>query len=163
MKPDIIVPAQPKPVEIPLSLKAAGKLIERHKGKDQDDVLDMMLRGADSLTADAELIPVACARIMANKMQSELKNASAARRRVREIVVKATAKIDADRERAERAVSRLEAPCCRRSRRTSCPRSPAKSIRAKSARCCGRWSQPREPRLSRKQSKVLMRALLVLC
>ena len=109
MKPDIIIPAQPKPVEVPLSLKAAAKLIERHKGKEQDDVLDMMLRGADSLTADAELIPVACERIMGNKMQSELKNASAARRRVREIVEKATAKIDADRDRAERAIARLEA------------------------------------------------------
>ena len=108
MKPDIIIPAQPKPIEVPLSLRAASKLIERHKGEEQDDILDMMLRGADSLTADVELIPVACERIMANKMQSELKNASAARRRVGEIAHKATAKLDADRDRAERAIAKLE-------------------------------------------------------
>lgn len=78
--PTIVVPAKPKPVEVPLTLRGASALIRKHrkKGDESDEVLNLMERTAADLSAAAQQIPISFELIMNNQMQSPLLNAASA-------------------------------------------------------------------------------------
>ncbi len=113
MKRDTIVPAKPKPVEVPLSLKSAVALINRHRIKEQrgvrqaDAVLDLMAGTALELQEASEQIAVSYQKITANQMETPLRNSINAKRVVGQIRQQALARVDEGRAKAEAAIARL--------------------------------------------------------
>jgi hypothetical protein len=101
-------PSVPKMPEVPLSLAAASKLIEKHKAKGEDDILDAMVRGADNLTEAAQHITQSASKILANVMQPQIKRLSNARRRTKEISDAANKKLTDTRDRIDAAIAKLE-------------------------------------------------------
>jgi hypothetical protein len=108
VKPDVIVPAKLKVPEVPLTVKGAAGLIAKHNGKQPDDILDLIQRTATELAAAAEQIPTSYARIMGNQLQSQIQNATAAKKVLAQLRERAQAKVDANRDRAELAIERLQ-------------------------------------------------------
>ncbi|MBK5198893.1 MAG: hypothetical protein JJE37_11525 [Methyloceanibacter sp.] len=105
---DIAVPAKPK-FEIPLDLQAAPKVIEKHKGSDDDDILNAMVRAADGIAEASTSAKTAAEAILANEMAEPIKNVANARRRVKEISEAATKRLTDTRDRVDGAIARLEA------------------------------------------------------
>ena len=105
---EVVVPAKPKPVEVPLDLRAAGKIIEKHKASDADDIFDAMTRSADTISEAAGNVKIASERILANQMKTPIENAAAAKKRVKEIYDSAASKLTATRDKVDAAIAKLE-------------------------------------------------------
>ncbi len=101
-------------IDIPLSLQAASGLVGKHASKDADEILDAMMRAADSITEASANVKAAHAKIMGDVMQPELKRLSNARKRVRELHDATSKKLTDTRDKVDRKLGELEAstlPC----------------------------------------------------
>ena len=107
--PDIIVPAKPKPVEVPLTLKGLPALIKRHRTKEPDDIIDLIERTAVDLQQAAEQLANSHAKIMGNQLAPPMHNAISARRVLGQHSHTALVKFDKARAHVEAAISKLEA------------------------------------------------------
>ena len=105
----ITVPAKPKEIEIPLSLRAAAACVEKHAAKDADEDFDALVQCAEVITNAAERVQSNCTAILANQMQTPIKNAATARNTAHKIFMGVAGKIDGVRKRTEHAIAALEA------------------------------------------------------
>ena len=105
----ITVPAKPKEIEIPLSLRAASACVEKHAGKDADENFHALLQCAEDITKAAEKVQTTCAKVLDNQMQTSIKNAATARAAAFKIFQGVAGKIDGVRRRTEHAIAALEA------------------------------------------------------
>jgi hypothetical protein len=108
VKRDIIIPAK-KVIEIPLSLQAAAKFVEKHKGREDDAILNAMANAASTISDAAEHIKSSTEKILANQMADPLKNVANARRRVKEIADSSAARVTSTRDKIELKIAELEA------------------------------------------------------
>lgn len=106
----IEVPARPKQIEVPLSLRAASACIEKHAGTDADENFDALVQCAKSIASGAaEKVQTTCVRVLDNQMQTPIKNAATARAAAFKIFQGVAAKIDGVRKRTEQTIAALDA------------------------------------------------------
>jgi len=106
--PDIIVPAKPNTLEVPLSLKAATDLVVKHKGKDPDEAFDALAQCAGTVTKAAERVQATCTAILANKLAMPLRAQADARAMAHRIFMDVAPKLDATRRKTEAAIKELQ-------------------------------------------------------
>jgi hypothetical protein len=103
-----ILPKQLKAPGVTLSLRSARELITRHAGPAPDDVMDALVETAANIADAAHRVKTSVDKILANPMQTPIKNASDAKSAAAAIIQKTHANIDAARDRAEKAIGKLE-------------------------------------------------------
>jgi hypothetical protein len=94
--------------ETPITLKSAEQFVARHAPKDRDGMIDEMVELGRHIADAAERVTITARRITGNKMQTEAKNFADAKKAVETIFGKSAARIDAMRDRAERALDQLK-------------------------------------------------------
>jgi hypothetical protein len=108
---EVVVPARPKPIEVPLSLRAAAELVEKRRegNTDHDPDFDAMLDASAAITNAAEKTRATVSAIMANQMATPIKNAAAARDAANKIFKSVAVKLDGARRRVETELMALTA------------------------------------------------------
>ncbi|MGH6865600.1 MAG: hypothetical protein ACREDO_05395 [Methyloceanibacter sp.] len=102
------IPTKLEPLEVPLSLAAASRLVEKRGGKDQDDVFAVMVDTAGDITKAAERVRDTVTKILGNQMNTSIKNAADARASASKIFTRLAPRLDTVRQRTEAAIEQLE-------------------------------------------------------
>src|SRR5262249_44370112 len=97
----ITVPAKAREFEVPLSLRAAGELVAKHKGEQHDAELDELVATAEEITKVADKVQSSCTTLLANKMQTELRNTADAKVTASKLFQRIAPRLDGARKRAE--------------------------------------------------------------
>jgi hypothetical protein len=103
-----IIPAQPQPITAPISLRSAPAFIKRHAGKDADDIMDKMIDAAGEFSTAATRIADGINTIMADKMNTQLRNMQRARDLTWKRWEAASKKGDQVRSHVEASITQLE-------------------------------------------------------
>lgn len=107
--PDIIVPAKPKEIEIPLSITGAKALVEKHKGGDLSTDMAALAACASDITSAAAKVKTTAEAILGNQLATPIKRTAAAKSATHKIFTGVASKIDATRKRTESTIATLEA------------------------------------------------------
>ena len=105
----VTIPAKLPEIDVPLSLRAAPALIEKHGGKDRDEDFDALVQTAGVITTAAERVQSNCTKILSNEMAMPVKRAADARNTAHKIFMGVASKIDGVRKRTEQTIAALDA------------------------------------------------------
>jgi hypothetical protein len=72
----VTVPAKVPEIELPLSLRAASACVENHAGKENDEVFDVLVQCAGTISQAAERVKSTCEKVLANEMAMPVKRAA---------------------------------------------------------------------------------------